>query len=570
MFKKEVPIPDIHGRITKKKVNGRIYVYYEFGRKYDKVRRFNLPQRALIGRATTDGKMIPNDNFRKYMSANLVPGEAARMRVSSCLRVGAFFVIRKIAEDYGFEAILRELFTANDVGLLLDLAAYSLVSENNAAQHYPGYTYNHPVFTVAMHRYSDSKVSSFFESISFEQIAGFLNRWNEGRDRNARIYISYDSTNKNCQAGDLEMVEYGKAKDDSRLPIFNYAIAFDSTNREPLFYEEYPGSIVDVSQLQYMLEKSQGYGYDNVGFILDRGYFSRGNVEYMDKLGYSFIMMVKGMNKLVSSLVASVKGTFETDRDCFIRGYKTYGTTVTGHLYETDTQDRYFHIFYSIAHEHRERDCVEDKIERLTRYLEKQENKAVSIPDIMRKYFELFFDKSGKVFLGANEKKDVIRRELELSGYFAIVTSEKMTASEALKLYKGRDSSEKLFCGDKSFLGNRSIRVGSDESATAKIFIEFIALIVRNKIHNYLSEAKVINEKKANYMNVPAAIRELEKIEMIRRADTVYTLDHAITATQKEILRAFGLNEDYIKEQAKMLSNQIYQIEMEEMEHEEE
>lgn len=31
------------------------------------------------------------------------------------------------------------------------------------------------------------------------------------------------------------------------------------------------GDIVDVSQLQYVLEKFQGYGYKNIGFVLDRG-----------------------------------------------------------------------------------------------------------------------------------------------------------------------------------------------------------------------------------------------------------------------------------------------------------
>ena len=49
--------------------------------------------------------------------------------------------------------------------------------------------------------------------------------------------------------------------------------------------------------------------------------------------------------------------------------------------------------------------------------------------------------------------------------------------------------------------------------------------------------------EKPNYMNVPAAIRELEKIEMIRQADGVYRLDHAVTATQKTILKAFGMRD---------------------------
>lgn len=93
------------------------------------------------------------------------------------------------------------------------------------------------------------------------------------------------------------------------------------------------------------------------------------------------------------------------------------------------------------------------------------------------------------------------------------------------------------------------------------MFIEFVALIVRNRIHFYLKNAKMKNEKKRNFMNVPAAIRELEKIEMIRRSDGKYTLDHAVTATQKEILGAFGLDEMFIKQKASKLSEEIFAIE---------
>ena len=68
-------------------------------------------------------------------------------------------------------------------------------------------------------------------------------------------------------------------------------------------------------------------------------------------------------------------------------------------------------------------------------------------------------------------------------------------------------------------------------------------------------------ETRQNYMTVPAAIRELEKIEMTRRADGVYTLDHAVTATQKEILSAFGLEADDITKQAQALSEEIARME---------
>ena len=47
-------------------------------------------------------------------------------------------------------------------------------------------------------------------------------------------------------------------------------------------------------------------------------------------------------------------------------------------------------------------------------------------------------------------------------------------------------------------------------------------------------------------MSVPAAIRELNKIEMARQLDGVYRPDHPVTAKQKAILKAFGLTEDLV------------------------
>ena len=51
------------------------------------------------------------------------------------------------------------------------------------------------------------------------------------------IVISYDSTNKNSEAGNIDMVEFGNPKVDVGSPVFNYSIAYDTKNSKPLFYE---------------------------------------------------------------------------------------------------------------------------------------------------------------------------------------------------------------------------------------------------------------------------------------------------------------------------------------------
>jgi transposase len=159
--------------------------------------------------------------------------------------------------------------------------------------------------------------------------------------------------------------------------------------------------------------------------------------------------------------------------------------------------------------------------------------------------------------MAVRERKDVVQRELRLCGYFVIVTSRKMTAAEAIDVYYSRDSSEKLFRGDKSYLGNKSMRVYSDESTEAKIFIEFMALIVRNRIYTKLKEEADRLENRPNFMTVPAALKELDKIEMVRGFDGIYRMDHAVTKTQKTILKAFGVDDGYIKERAKRIRERL-------------
>lgn len=552
-----VKIPDTKGKITIKKKGDASYVLYEYVRIYNSERHYNVPRRAIIGKVNPEdpSTMYPNESYQKYYPDTALPEERSEAYRSCCLRIGAYLVIHKILEEYHLPALLSK-YIGNDCGLVLDLVSYLIVEEENVGQYYPDFAFNHPLFSDQMRIYSDSKVSRLLSSITTDQSIGFLNDWNEKRDHKQRIYVSYDSTNKNSQAGDIDILEFGKAKDPKGAPIFNLALAFDSTNRIPLFYEEYPGSINDVSQFSFMVDKVYEYGYKKMGFILDRGYFSKDNIREMEKNSYEFIIMVKGCKPLVSSLITSVKNSFETNRSCSIRTYKVYGTTVKANLFEDDRTEKYFHIYYNPAKQAAEREQLEVKIDRLKQFLQKNEGKEIAFGKTYTDYFTLHYNKNG-VFLYADEKEALIRQELELCGYFCIITSEKMTAEEALTHYKGRDISEKLFRADKTFLGSKSMRVQSAEAMSAKIFIEFIALIVRNRLYNLLKEEMLRLETKVNFLTVPAALRELEKIEMVRRNNGKYRLDHAVTKKQKMILGAFGMDEEYVRVKASKISRLI-------------
>lgn len=555
-----VNVPTVTGKIVRKKKGASIYVLFETDRVYDPKRKFNVPKRVIIGKLVSDAEdalMQPNENFLKHFpDADLQPNEPPSRR-SNTLHAGTFLAFASIVREYELDELLEQSFGAK-AGFVLDLALYLIVAEDNAGQYYPDYARCHPLFTQGMSIYSDSTVSRFLSSIERDQITGFLDDWNARQDHRQRIYISYDSTNKNSQAGDLDLVEFGHAKVNQGLPIINISVAYDKTNQVPLFYEAYPGSIPDVSQLQYLIEKLAAYGYRAVGIVVDRGYFSRRNILLMDEKGIQFLLMVKGCKTLVSSLITEHRGSFETDRACRVPGTNVYGITIKRPLFEGDTRERYFHLFHNPSKMAAERLQLDGLIDQMGVELKKLEGNECEIAEPYSRYFDFHYDKQEKLVF-AEEKTEDIRREHELCGYFCIVSSAKMTAQEAYLLYRGRDASEKLFSADKTFLGSRSQRVHSNEALQAKIFIEFVALIMRNRFYNLLKEQMLRLKTTRNTMTVPGAIRELEKVEMTRRSGSSYLVDYALTRNQKMIFQSFGMDADAVAAGARDIAAQLAQ-----------
>ena len=123
---------------------------------------------------------------------------------------------------------------------------------------------------------TDVAISRFLHSvITDENINKFLWSWNKAHVSLQMIYIGYYSSNFPCEAN-ISLAEYGKAKYDKTKPQVNLAVAVNQKDTTPLDYELYPGSIVDMTECEYMLKRMQDYGYTKVGFLFDRGYNHRG------------------------------------------------------------------------------------------------------------------------------------------------------------------------------------------------------------------------------------------------------------------------------------------------------
>ncbi len=255
----KVKIPSDKNGVSVKKIKGVSYVYYAYDRVYNKEKKYTVPKNTTIGKGVPGekGMMFPNQNYFRYFpeETNLESILPAAPRCEY-LKVGTYFVLKKIISEYHLDE-MAERIIGKDSGLFLDLAAYSIICEDNAGQYYPDYAYEHPLFTRHMKIYSDSSVSDFINSMSRNQSIEFLNEWNASHNHKDRIYISYDATNKNCSAGDIDLVEFGHPKDDKGKPVVNYAMSYTDVDTDAWYAEA-----VRWATAQGIMS---GYGYNKFG-----------------------------------------------------------------------------------------------------------------------------------------------------------------------------------------------------------------------------------------------------------------------------------------------------------------
>lgn len=210
MIYKPVDLPE---RTVTVRTKSGAYVYLTKRVEYSSKLKCSRPKRIAIGKLNEDGMLIPNQNYFELYGKPVeldVPGE--RADTVSC---GPFVIV---------DAIVRKT-------QLMDV----LDNESN---------------------FTDSTIGILFDNMNIKDMDLFIRAWVK-MHADKDIYISYDSTNMNCVAGNLELAEYGHAKDNPDLPQVNMSLGYNQTGNKPLFYSLYPGSIIDNTECEKMVERAK-------------------------------------------------------------------------------------------------------------------------------------------------------------------------------------------------------------------------------------------------------------------------------------------------------------------------
>ena len=304
-----------------------------------------------------------------------------------------------------------------------------------------------------------------------------------------------------------------------------------------------------------MVDRAKEYGYKNVGLILDRGYFSIKNIRYFDTKGYDFLMMIKNNSILVRDMLKEAKLPLLTKAKYYLPEHDVYGLTKQGTIGD-DITVRYFHIYYDNVRASQEKNEYLKQLVKKEEHLQKKVNEKIRRKEDMvayKKLFKLKYDNNGYLESYSRNENE-IQKEIDKLGFFVIVTSKEMSASEALDIYRKRDSVEKIFRMLKTGLEYDTFRVHSQDSLESKTYVMFIASIVRNYIFQGLKKVSEKEKDRKNY-TVPAAISELEKITIVKNSKDVYIRRYGLTKKQKNILKQFGITESYINQVADQMNS---------------
>ena len=95
-------IPEVPGKIPRRKMGNNIYVLFETGRAYAPKRRFNVPQRVTIGKllpGADDSLMQPNEKFLKLFPKRCLELVEPTPVRSNTISVGTFLALDSVAKE---------------------------------------------------------------------------------------------------------------------------------------------------------------------------------------------------------------------------------------------------------------------------------------------------------------------------------------------------------------------------------------------------------------------------------------------------------------------------------------
>lgn len=305
---------------------------------------------------------------------------------------------------------------------------------------------------------------------------------------------------------------YGYSRDhrpDKKQVTFGVA-EFANPINIPIGLTIAKGNVNDHKHFQKTFAQVQKIVKENSLIIFDKGANSKDNLSKIEaskmkylsakKLNNSTDKWIEEFDIVTSELISldeeiyGVKYEFPNRTDYLYFSKKLYFEQIESKLRKTDRQFR-------------EAQELQSSIERDKRLPKKFQINNPLI-DISYEY------QTKLVELGEYKAKKLLKKLVFTGreGFFMLSSSENLTLQEALKIYRQKDSIEKIMHSLKNEVEIKPLRVWSDKSICGAILIGYIAQLIISLIRYDYKELKNTSTKfiKISLMNLTVTIEKLE------------------------------------------------------------
>lgn len=516
---------------------------YETQYYWDKEKKQSRSKRSCIGKVDPKtGNIVPTRGRAKKKITTPVTAVGAKtgpkpFTEARHLYYGATYLLDQLSEELGLTSDLKQCFP-DTYKKLLSIAYYLILEDNNPLYRFEkwNFTHKHPYGADI----ASPRSSELFAAITDEQVNKFFRL--QGKRRVQEEYWAYDSTSISSYSETLKQIQYGKNKENDKLPQLNLLLVFGEKSGLPFYYRKLAGNIPDSKTVKHLLEELDILGFGKAKFVMDRGFYSEDNINGLYREHVKFIVGARLSLKFIKNNLDRVYDDIRMFNN-YDDGIATYGYTVSSEWnyiqerpYKGDViKDKrriYIHYYYSIEKGADDEQAFDKRIASLHKEL--LENKLV---ESNKKAYEQFFEVKTTPKRGrqVSYKEDAIKEARRYLGYFTLITNEKMDAFTALHLYRMKDVVEKAFGNIKERLNMRRLLVSSEKGLDGKIFTEFVALILISYLDHKMKESNLYK----NY-TMQALFDKLDVLECFEDINHSLRIGEMLNK-QAEIYEALGV-----------------------------
>lgn len=523
--------------ILRQKVGNHVYLYeaVSYRNKDGKPRSKRVP----IGKLDPAGQPVYKNEYIERMAQAGTPLSlplndtytGTDITQSQIKEFGSFYLFKEIAGKIGLLDIMRKVFP-DTWRELFDLACF-IVSKGEPFMYCQDWLSKTDGFPASL---SSVDISRLLASLGHQEQERFFSEW--GKYRSEKEYLALDITSVSSYSELIDEVAWGYNRDGEKLPQVNLCMLLGEESRLPVFQSLYNGSIKDVSTLKSTLSLAFGIQGNRLTLVMDKGFFSKNNVKTLlsGPLRSKFLLALPWTVRFAQEQVERERAGIDKPEKVLVFE-KEVLRGVSRRLPWPGTGGEkpcpvYVHIYYNLTKADERKNAVYGYAASLVE-LAKKDPDDKRYKQEFQKYLSMKkSNKSGK--LAVCIRHEVLEKELRHSGWMVLISNHVKDATEALRIYRAKDVIEKGFLKLKNNLDLNRLRVHGDTTMRAKVFVDFIALIMLSHIHNVML-------KKELYKNMTKLelIRHMEKfrVQYIKGDRILFP----ISKIQKTILDAFGV-----------------------------